>query len=67
MYYKLNGLTIRLADKERKIVEYEKQIKDYEGDYCKTKSKILEEKKKLDNAIEKNKELRAMLNFVMQS
>ena len=27
-YYQLNGLTMRLADKERKIADYDKQIKD---------------------------------------
>ena len=67
MYYQLNGLTMRLADKERKITEYDRQIKLLTGEYDITKTKIATEKDKLDAATAKNKELRAMLNYVMQT
>ena len=67
MYYQLNGLTMRLADKERKITEFDKQIKALNSEYDFTKTKIATEKEKLDKATAKNKELRQMLNYVMQT
>ena len=65
MYYQLNSLTMSLANKERKINEYDKQIRTLTVEYDQTKSKMATEKEKLDKALAMNKELRAMLNYVM--
>ena len=65
MYHQLNSLTMSLANKERKITEFDKQIRSLTTEYETTKSKMTTEKEKLDKALAKNKELRAMLNYVM--
>ena len=49
---------MRLADKERKIAEFDKQIKALNSEYDFSKTKIAAEKEKLDKATAKNKELR---------
>ena len=65
MYYQLNSLTMSLANKERKITDFDKQIRTLTVEYDQTKSKMSTEKEKLDKALAMNKELRAMLNYVM--
>ena len=65
MYHQLNSLTMSLANKERKITEFDKQIRSLTAEYETTKSKMTTEKEKLDKALAKNRELRAMLNYVM--
>ena len=54
MYYQLNGLTMRLADRERKINEFNQQIKILQTDYNMTKEKMSTEQEKLDAATKKN-------------
>ena len=56
---------MNLANKERKITEYDKQIRSLTTEYEQTKGRMTTEKEKLDKALAKNKELRAMLNYVM--
>ena len=56
---------MNLANKERKITEYDKQIRSLTTEYDQTKGRMTTEKQKLDKALAKNKELRAMLNYVM--
>ena len=65
LHYQLNSLTMNLANKERKITEYDKQIRSLTVEYEQTKGRMTTEKEKLDKALAKNKELRAMLNYVM--
>ena len=44
MYYQLNSLTMSLANKERKITDFDKQIRTLTVEYDQTKSKMATEK-----------------------
>ena len=55
-----------LSDKERKLQEVQHTYKTLKEIYTDTTTKIVEERKKLDDAAQRNAELRQMLKFLTQ-
>jgi len=60
-------LTSKLADKEKRIEEYKEQISYLNASNDRLKDQITLGQENLTNALDKNKKLRQMLNFVLQN
>ena len=60
-------LTSKLADKEKRIEEYKEQICYLNASNDRLKDQITLGQENLTNALDTNKKLRQMLNFVLQN
>lgn len=60
-------LTSKLADKEKRIEEYKEQISYLNASNDRLKDQITLGQENLTNALDTNKKLRQMLNFVLQN
>lgn len=65
--FQMSLLTSKLADKEKRIEEYKELINGSNASYEVLKVQINQEQGKLTDAQHKNKELRQMLNYLLQT
>ena len=62
----MSMLTSKLADKEKRIEENKDQIASYNNSYEVIKRQISRDQERLASALDHNRELKQMINFLMQ-